>query len=260
MHASFPCVHMTVLDSARFDARWMPMSEENEPCPEDSQEAGDDRSAWIAERVSILLQEKGIAPRQQAAFLAELCALSLSQARRKLRGAMWAFAEILTIAQHFEISIDQWFLAKDTSHPAIDSSGDLPPHSLPLQDAQMLFASHRIGCQVRLGPQCIAAPEADALITGQFAGEWLVGTPDTLPLPDAEGPLFYADRVELQPAATRQRIRIAIRMRWRRFGNAVRLVQRGRLRGPCLYHQRTAGRIRTRRICSLYRRLHVVGR
>ena len=186
------------------------MSEENEPCPEDSQEAGDDRSAWIAERVSILLQEKGIAPRQQAAFLAELCALSLSQARRKLRGAMWAFAEILTIAQHFEISIDQWFLAKDTSHPAIDSSGDPPPHSLPLQDAQMLFASHRIGCQVRLGPQCIAAPEADALITGQFAGEWLVGTPDTLPLPDAEGPLFYADRVELQPAATRQRIRIAI--------------------------------------------------
>ena len=202
-------IRVTMLDSAHIDARWMPMPENNEPCPDESLETSDERSIWIAERVSTLLQEKGIAPRQQAAFLAELCALSFSQARRKLRGAMWTFAEILTIAEHFKVSIDLWFLAEDASHPAIDSSGD-GLRSLPLQDAQMLFASHRIGCQVRLGRQCIAAPEADALITGQFAGEWLVGTPDTLPLPDAEGPLFCADRVEIQPAVTRQRIRIAI--------------------------------------------------
>ena len=208
----FLCNHVAVLDSVRCDAQRMTMPENTEPSPDESPETGDAGSAWIAERVSTLLQAKGIPTRQQAAFLAELCALSFSQARRKLRGAMWTFTEIQTIAQRFEVSIDQWFLAKDAPHPEVDVAGDdsRSPHLPPLQDAQMLLGPHRVRCQVRLGPQCFATPEADALLTGQFAGEWLVGTPDSLTLPDAEGPLFYANRVELQPAATRQRIRIAI--------------------------------------------------
>ena len=146
MNAFFLCNHVAVLDSFRCDAQRMTMPENTEPSPDESPETGDAGSAWIAERVSTLLQAKGIPTRQQAAFLAELCALSFSQARRKLRGAMWTFTEIQTIAQRFEVSIDQWFLAKDAPHPEVDVAGDdsRSPHLPPLQDAQMLLGPHRV--------------------------------------------------------------------------------------------------------------------
>src|SRR3989338_7010945 len=99
---------------------------------------GDALSSWVAERLVALMEEHDVPVRQQANLLSELCGLSLSQARRKLRGAMWSFGEVLTVVQRFDVSLDQVF--SDSPHADIAHVSIAPSAPAPLlQEATFLM-------------------------------------------------------------------------------------------------------------------------
>ena len=61
---------------------------------------------WIAACLVGVLQTHGVQPRQQATLVAQVCGLSISQARRKLKGAGWTFEEVLTLCRHHGEMLD----------------------------------------------------------------------------------------------------------------------------------------------------------
>src|SRR3989338_10958432 len=101
-------------------------------------ETEDALSSWGAERLVNLMLEHGVPVRQQASLLSELCGLSLSQARRKLRGAMWSFGEVLIVVRRFDVSLDQVF--SDSPHAGIAHVSIAPSAPAPLlQEATFLM-------------------------------------------------------------------------------------------------------------------------
>ena len=175
----------------------------------DASETGDAMSVWVAERLVGLMAEHGVPVRQQAGLLNELCGLSLSQARRKLRGAMWSFGEVLAVTRRFGASLDQLFS---------DSPGSGVAHTLlspdmasvTLQDATFVMDSLSVPCRVRLGALVASAPTENELLTAQNDTGWYVGTKKQLDGQHIKEPCYRADQVLLMPVSTTPRIRIAI--------------------------------------------------
>ena len=185
----------------------MPNTPDN---PYDSPEEADNAaSSWLAERLSKLMSEHGIPPRQQAGVLSELCGLSLSQARRKLHGAVWSFEEVLAVVRRYGASLDQLFLAAPGAADAgVDAAAS--DSSLPLLPAVFLMDSLCVPCQFRLGAQCVATPRSDDLLAANHAEGWFVGTPEQLEKRQAPLPLFHADHILLTPEKSLKPTRIAI--------------------------------------------------
>ena len=173
------------------------------------EEADNAASSWLAERLSNLMSENGIPPRQHAGALSELCGLSLSQARRKLRGAVWSFDEVLAVTRRYGASLDR--LVSGAPDAAEVSAGvATSDSSLPLLQADFLMDALRVPCQFRLGAQCVATPRSDELYAANHADGWLVGTPEQLEKRQVPLPLFRADHILLTPETTAQPTRIAI--------------------------------------------------
>ena len=171
-------------------------------------QAGGAQSPWVAERLAGLMEEHGVPIRQQANLLAELCGLSLSQARRKLRGAVWSFEEVLAVVQRFGASLDQVF--SDTPHAGVAQAPLSPGASALLQqDATFLMDKLALPCRVRLGALSIGAPGGE-LLTAQNHEVWYVGTKEQLERQRVKGPYYRADQVLLMPSTVKPRIRIAI--------------------------------------------------
>src|SRR5258707_1253690 len=91
--------------------------------PLDDEDGAGLPASGIAARLRQALQIQGVPPRQQAAWVARQCDISVSQARRKLQGAGWLFDEVLTLAQHHGLSLDD--LAQDQP-PTGSSSAPAP--------------------------------------------------------------------------------------------------------------------------------------
>jgi CheY-like chemotaxis protein len=177
---------------------------ENEPA-----RADDASSLWVAERLVELMAEHGVTARQQANLLSDLCGLSLSQARRKLRGAMWSFDEVLAVARHFGASIDQIFL-HSASGSIIHASITPGASAQPLQDATFLMDKLALPCQVRLGTLVVGTPGDDELLAAQNQEGWVVGTKKQLDRHRVKGSCYLANQVILTPSTTKPSIRIAI--------------------------------------------------
>jgi CheY-like chemotaxis protein len=176
---------------------------------DDSTQLGDAQSAWVAERLSALMAEHGVPARQQASLLCELCSVSPSQARRKLRGAMWTFGEVFTVVRHFGASLDQLFAGSPdagVAHVGI-STGTFTP---ALLDATFLMDKFALPCQVCLGSLVIGSPNDDELLTAQNQAGWYVGTRMQLDKHRHNGEFYYVAQVLLTPAPTKPNIRIAI--------------------------------------------------
>lgn len=172
-------------------------------------ETDDAMSAWVAERLSRLMAEHGVPVRQQAGLLNELCGLSLSQARRKLRGAMWSFGEVLAVTRRFGVSLDQAF--SDAPGSAVAQpllSPDMA--AATLQDATFAMDALSLPCRVRLGALVAGASADDALLTAQSDVGWYVGTKRQLERHGLKAPCYRADQVLLMPVSTSPRIRVAI--------------------------------------------------
>ena len=185
------------------------MAELHDRLESEASETYDVLSSWVAEQLVGLMVKHGVPVRRQANLLSELCGLSLSQARRKLRGAMWSFGEVLAVTRRFGASLDQVFS---------DSPGGGVAHTLltpdvasvTLQDAAFLVESMAIPCRVRLGALVIGVPAEEQLLTAQNDTGWYVGTRKQLDGHCMEAPWYRADQVLLMPVPSKPRNRIAI--------------------------------------------------
>jgi len=172
-------------------------------------ETEDALSSWVAERLVNLMLEHGVPVRQQASLLSELCGLSLSQARRKLRGAMWSFGEVLIVVRRFGASLDQVFIASPLD--GIAHIGTAPGVSTAsLLDATFLMDKLTVPCRVRLGAQVVGAPADNELLTAQNEFGWHVGTRKHLDRHRVTGQCYRADQVLLTPPSNKPNIRVAI--------------------------------------------------
>jgi CheY-like chemotaxis protein len=185
------------------------MEKQQNKSEDDFTHLSDALSAWVVERLSALMTEHGVPDRQQASLLCELCGVSPSQARRKLRGAMWSFGEVLTVVRHFGGSLDQIFSGSPNAGVAHDgiSTGTFTP---ALLDATFLMDKLALPCQVRLGSLVIGTPGDAELLTVQNQGGWYVGTKKQLDRHHHNGEFYYVFQALLSPALTKPRIRIAI--------------------------------------------------
>lgn len=180
------------------------LDDESVPC-----DAG---GAWAASCVSDMLARHGIPPRHQAATIAQICAISVSQARRKLRGAVWLFSEVLALCRHHGESLDAVFSAQPPEATA-RGAGALDAASLP---ARLLIDDQEVPCLLQAGALCAAsassgAPCAEAPLLATLRGEqWVVGSAARLDSAGLEGPRYRVDHLHVSPTDARPRARIAV--------------------------------------------------
>lgn len=159
-----------------------------------------DSPSPTARALSDLMGRHGVPVRHQAAQIAQICAISISQARRKLRGAVWLFDEVQAVCQHFEVSLGEVFGPGDSKsasatpalhHPALWRSED---QALP--------------CDIRLGP--LEAPGASPLQAVYGPEGWLVATPARLDRDGASGARYGVAHLQLSAPDLPERARIAV--------------------------------------------------
>ncbi len=140
-------------------------------------ETRDPSSAVAAECLSALMERHGVPTRQQAATLAQITAISISQARRKLRGAVWLFGEVLAVAQHFGESLDKVF-ASEGPRSRPPSPVLTSPDPTANQAAQFLVDGQALPCQVRLGAQIAASASSRVVLAAAHDAQgWWVASP-----------------------------------------------------------------------------------
>lgn len=160
-------------------------------------------ASGIAAQLRHALQTQGIPPRQQAAWVARLCDISVSQARRKLQGAGWLFDEVLTLAQHHGLSLDD--LAQD--QPPTGSSSA----PAPLEKGHVLLEGADTACQVQIGHLLAPRDQAHTAVQAVRDGDrWLIGAPTALRRLHPQGPRYAVQRLMLTPTPPRAPMRVAV--------------------------------------------------
>ncbi|MFT3858494.1 MAG: helix-turn-helix domain-containing protein [Aquabacterium sp.] len=176
---------------------------------EDCQPLPDATSAWASACVSALMERHGVAPRHQATVIAQICAISVSQARRKLRGAVWLLNEVLALARHFGEGLDAIFAA-DASRLTPSQS----PAVAPTYPAVLLMDGDRLECDIQLGailPTSSASPNAPALVAAHLpANGWCVGSPRRMASEGACTALYAVQHLHMRAPQPLSRARIAV--------------------------------------------------
>src|SRR3989344_3237134 len=127
----------------------------------------DASGSWGAACVASLLSRHGVPPRPQAPATAQIWGISVSQPRRKLRGAVWLLNEVLALCRHHGESLEAVF---GTEHGP----------GAPGQAGVLLIDGLELPCQVRAGAICPPTSSEAALLTTRVGERWLVGTPARL--------------------------------------------------------------------------------
>lgn len=181
--------------------------------PDSDSTALEASSAWTSACLTALLTRHGVAPRHQAAVIAEVCGISISQARRKQRGAVWLFGEVLALCRHYSESLDTVFAAAVmVPGSAPGSLTGTPVTSLP---ATLLIDDQRLPCDILLGQrETHVTGDAEGLLALHDAqAGWLAGTANHLnvlsPAADA-APRFKVDQICLRQETAATRTRIAV--------------------------------------------------
>ena len=158
----------------------------------------DASGAWVAACVASLMSRHGVPPRNQATAIAQICAISVSQARRKLRGAVWLFNEVLALCRHHGESLETVF------------GTDQGPGA-PGQSGVLLIDGIELPCQVRAGAICPPlSSDAAALLTTRVGDRWLVGTPARLDALGATGTRHLVEQLQATPPEAPVAVRIAV--------------------------------------------------
>lgn len=169
----------------------------------------DGGSLWVAERLSGLMAANDVPARQQAGLLSELCGLSLSQARRKLHGAVWSFGEVFAVVRRFGASLDEVFaLAAPVDGQPQGLAASV--HWVTQQDASFLMGAWSVPCRVHIGARAVATPGERELLTAAGETGWFVGSEQQLVSRQLKQPYFQARQVLLLPAEGQATIRIAV--------------------------------------------------
>lgn len=176
--------------------------------PDDDSVPFDAGAAWASACVADLLSRHGVGARHHAAAVAQICAISISQARRKLRGAVWLFNEVLALCRHHGESLDTVFAADPPGAPwrrtpSASAAGHLP--------ATLVLDGLHVPAHVQLGALCAPdQPLADSLLATLHDDRWHVGSLAHLRQLGASGACYRVAHLEVAPTAGQPRARIAV--------------------------------------------------
>ena len=167
---------------------------------------------WVAECLSALMARCGVPVRQQAAQVAMLCDLSISQARRKLKGASWTIDEVMALCRHYQVGLDAVFadpvfLPASVAAPGASGQASSGVASYP---ATLYVDELMLDCDVRIGAQQDAAGGTSLLATLHPIKGWMVGSPGRLARESAHSPRYSVEQLQLRPADTPPLARIAV--------------------------------------------------
>lgn len=176
------------------------------PTPPDAL-ADDALSTWATACIVATMGEQGIAPRQQATWLARVCGISVSQARRKLKGASWLFSEVLMVCRHVGLSLDAVFTASVLQNAGGSALGTGP--SRAHHPALLLLDGQQLPCEVQLGPLCAGGTEP-GLLAALVGDLWQVGTAQALERSLPAGRRYRIEHLQWTPPAEAPRPRIAV--------------------------------------------------
>jgi CheY-like chemotaxis protein len=156
-----------------------------------------------------LMTRHGVASRHQATLVAQICAISISQARRKLRGAVWLFNEVMAVCRHFGESLDAVFTSEGIlGHPADPTP--LPP----TYPATLLIDEHRVDGNIQLGAIHTArpqAPDGPTLVAAHLPFDgWLVASPARMARDAIPGPHYAVLHLQVHAPQAQNRARIAV--------------------------------------------------
>jgi CheY-like chemotaxis protein len=188
----------------------------NEPC-DAPQIPADVLSAWASDALSAMMVRHGVGNRHQAALVARVCAISVSQARRKFRGSPWLFNEVYQLCRHFNEPLEQIFLG---SGPASPTSGAIQPSDAPsagsgtCYEARLALGAEPLPCEIELGALCALSPMPQAsgklFAVHQPAQGWLVSNPAGLQAQALAGPYFEVMHLQWRAPELPARARIAV--------------------------------------------------
>jgi CheY-like chemotaxis protein len=167
-------------------------------------------SGWTAARLSELMTRHGVPVRHQAAEIAQICTISISQARRKLRGAVWLFDEVLAVCRHFDETLDTVLadpvMQAGSSSPSVHKN--MPATPCP---AHLLVDGLTLPCDILLGAR--HAPHSTlppCLLATQGEQGWVVGSAAQLTQRGLTAPRYHVDHLQLQQVTAQARARIAV--------------------------------------------------
>lgn len=180
----------------------------------DPQTQADELSAgWMADCVSDLLGRHGVSPRHQATEIAQICAISISQARRKLRGAVWLFGEILALCRHYGESLDAVFAQHAVlgALPLGASTSVGGSESRTGQPALLLADALELPCTIHLGAQCSpSANDTRELLATHLGQSWVVGSAGRVLALNPTGACYRIEQLQLESPDDQPRLRIAV--------------------------------------------------
>jgi len=171
----------------------------------------DENTSWVSIGLSSLLERHGVPSRHQAAEIAQICAISVSQARRKLRGAVWLFDEVQAICHHFGESIDTALTAGVLQGRLPSPTGHANPSAT--YPATLLMDEQRLSCDIELGPlySAEAASSCQGLVAFHHPLEgWLVTGPARLQKEVSRGAHYAVAQLQWRNLAEQARARIAV--------------------------------------------------
>lgn len=149
----------------------------------------DSFSHELAQRIGRLLAQRGTPSHQQASLLTRLCGLSPSQARRKLQGAAWSFAEVLAVARYANISLD------DLSSQALGEDPLTARQSSTWLDVTIRLGSFSGNGEVRLGAMAGDECDRNALVAFQTANGWEVACLKDLDVKGSDESFFLVEEM-----------------------------------------------------------------
>lgn len=173
-------------------------------------------SVWASACLSALLDRHGISSRHQATEIAHICSISISQARRKLRGAVWLFDEVQAICRHFGESLDTVLGHKGgarlATEPGMSASAGVAGATTSYP-ATLLIDGQEMACDIQLGPLCNASngQSCQGLVAYHCQqGGWRVSTVQRCLQSDWQGAHYAVSQLQLRNHLEQTRARIAV--------------------------------------------------
>src|SRR5690606_1768956 len=144
-------------------------------------------------------------------------AISVSQARRKLRGAAWLFQEVLALCRHYGAHLDEVFPPEQG--PSTLTQGASQTDSAPSCPATLLIEGQRLSCTIQPGAmlptaaQSMTGPGSDVpllLAAHQPEEGWIVATHQGMASEGLPGPHYAVHHLRIHTPPAQARARIAV--------------------------------------------------
>ncbi len=173
------------------------------------EQTNDTMSAWSTGCIVAVMEKNGISARHQATLIAQICSISVSQARRKLRGSTWLFNEVLLVCRHFGLSLDAVFTPSVLQTNTWPHAGSTAPGGNGTCPASLLLLDDEaLPCDIQLGPA--TTPQTAGLLATHHSDAWWVGSATQLDHIAPQGTRYRVEQLQLHSSSQAQRPRIAV--------------------------------------------------